>query len=107
VLPAAPDAPGTQAAKPAATTKDSVDVKALSEDISMSESVDAGRQETAATEPSPEELLANHPPMDRAATSRLSPQETDDLERKLRLESENTASVPIEGNEGLLGHERL
>jgi hypothetical protein len=103
VLSAAPNAPIKLAANLGPLTKDSAGINALSEDISLSETVDAGRQETAATEPSPE-ALARNPPIDRAAAPQLSSQEIDNLENKLR-ESENTAPIP--GNEGLLGHERL
>jgi hypothetical protein len=103
VLSAALNAPRKLAANLGSTTKDSAGINALSEDISLSETVDAGRQETAATEPSPEELAKN-PLIERAAAPHLSSQEIDNLESKLR-ESENTAPIP--GNEGLLGHERL
>ena len=100
VLSAAPNAPIKLAANLGPPTKDGAAVNTLSEDISLSETVDANRQETAATEPSPEELAKNQP-MDRAVTPRLSPQETDEQENKLRLE-QNTAPLPLEGNEGLL-----
>lgn len=105
-LSAAPNAPIKLAANLGPPTKDSAGINTLSEDISLSETVDASSQEAAATEPSPEALAKNQP-LDRAATPHLSPQETDALESKLRLESENTAPIPSEGNEGLLGHERL
>ena len=106
VLSAAPNAPIKLAANLGPPTKDSVGIDTLSEDISLSQTVDASRKESATTEPSPEELAKNQP-IERATTPRLSLQETDILESKLRLESENTAPIPLEGNEGLLEHERL
>ena len=87
-------------------TRDGAGINTPSEDISLSETADASRKELATTEPSPEELAKNQP-IDLAATPRLSLQETDNLENKLRLESENTARIPLERNEGLLEHERL
>ena len=105
VLSTAPNAPIKLAAKLGPPTKDSVGINMLSEDISLSQTIDASREESVATEPSPEELAKNQP-IDRAATLHLSFQETADLESKLRLNSENTAPIPLEGNEGLLEHER-
>lgn len=105
-LSATPNAPIKLAANFRPPSKDSVGINMLSEDISLSETIDASRKESATTEPSPEELAENQP-MDRVATPRLSPQEIDDLESKLRLGSENTAPIPSVGNEGLLEHERL
>jgi len=105
VLSATLNAPIKLAANLGPPTKDSVGINTLSEDISLSETVDTSRQESATTELSPDELAKNQP-IDRADTPRLSPQETDRLESKLRLESENIAPIPLEGNEGLLGHER-
>lgn len=87
-------------------TKDSTAINTLSEDISLSETADASSKESTTTEPSPEEL-AKLQPIDLAATPHLSPQEADDLESKLRVESENTAPIPLENNEGLLEHEKL
>jgi hypothetical protein len=73
-------------------------------DISLSETVDASRDEAAAMEPSPEELAENRP-ADRPAAPRLSPQEAEELESKLRLETENAVPITAEGNETLLEHE--
>ena len=87
-------------------TKDSTAINSLNEDITLLETVDANTKELATTEPSPEELAKNQP-IDIAATPRLSPQEADSLESKLRLESENSASIPLENNEELLEHEKL
>ena len=90
---------------PGLSTQESVVNKTLSEDISLSEIVDTSRQETGTTELSPEEL--KNRPIERGVMTPLSRQETEELESKLRLESENTASISLEGNETLLQHERL
>ena len=75
------------------------------EDVSLSETVDANREETAATEPSPEERVRNQP-AEHPATQRLSLKGTDELESKLRFESENAAPKQTGGNEALPEHER-
>ena len=89
---------------PGLATQGSVASKKLSGDITLSEMVDTNRQETGTTELSPEEF--KNRPIERVRPP-LSHQETDELESKLRLESENTASISLEGNETLLQHERL
>lgn len=106
MLPATLNAPIRLAAGLGPHKKDGMDINTLSADISLPETVDINREQSATTEPSPEEL-AKSQPMDRAATPRFSPQETDGLESKLRLESENAASIPLETTEGLLEHEKL
>ena len=95
----------TKQVSPGLATQESVASKTLSGDISLSEMVDISRQETATTELSPEEL--KNQPIERVVRSPLSHQETEELESKLRLESENTASISLEDNETLLPHERL
>ena len=77
----------------------------LSGNITLSEMVDTSGQETGTTELSPEEL--KNQPIERVVRSPLSPQATEELESKLRLEFENTASISLEDNETLLQHERL
>jgi len=95
----------TKQGSPELATQESVVSNTLSGDISLSEKVDTSRQETATTELTPEEL--KNRPIERGVMPPLSPQETDELESKLRLESENTASISLEDNETLLQHERL
>jgi hypothetical protein len=106
VLSIATNVPIKPVANIAPQTQDSAANNTISEDVSLSETVDASRQETAITEPSPEELAYNHP-LDYVATPALGLQETDQLENKLRLESANTAPIPLDGNGGLPGHEML
>lgn len=90
---------------PGLATQESVASNTLSRDIGLSEIVNASRQETGTTELSPEEL--KNQSIERVVMSRLSLQETDEMESKLRLESENSASISLEGIETLLEHERL
>lgn len=105
-LPTVLNAPIKSATNLEPLPKDSVGINnTLTEDISLLETVDANRQEWATTEPSPEELAKNQP-MDLVATPPLSREEADDLD-KLRLESEGAAPIPLEGNDGLLEHEKL
>jgi len=75
---------------------------ALLEDISLLETASADLAETATTEPTPAELVKTQ----RQPTQRVSQKEADELEGKLRQESETAQPVPAQGNEGLLGHEQ-
>lgn len=77
----------------------------LTEDISLLETADANREETPTPEPSPAELAKALPAPSNPA-QRISQQETDALESKLRQASENAPPVQAEGKEGLLEHER-
>ncbi|MFZ4699418.1 MAG: hypothetical protein ACOYMG_05165 [Candidatus Methylumidiphilus sp.] len=78
---------------------------ALLEDISLLETASTDLEETAATEPTPAEIVKALPAQ-RPPTQRVSQKEADELEGKLRQESETASPVPTQGSEGLLGHER-
>lgn len=84
--------------------KDNVGINnTLTEDISLSETVDSNRQEAATTEPSSEELVKAQPI--GLVTTPLSYEETDHLENKLRLKSEDGMPIPLGSNNRLLEHE--
>ncbi len=88
-----------------ALTGESVIQPTLTEDISLLETADANREETPTPEPSPAELAKALPAHSNPA-QRISQQETDALESKLREAYENPRPVQTEGNDGLLEHER-
>jgi len=88
-----------------ALTGEGVGPPALTEDISLLETTDASREETPAPEPSPAELAKASPTLSKPA-QRISQQETEALESKLRQASENAQPIQTEGNEGLPDRER-
>jgi hypothetical protein len=91
---------------PASTLADeTIAANAFREDISLSETVTANEDDVDVTEPSPEELAKNQPTSHTAMPS-LGPQETDELESRLREESENAAPETAVDDEGLLKHEK-
>lgn len=112
-LPAASNEPIKPVSNIRPQMKDNVSINLPSEHISLLKTVDVSRQETLTTEPSAEELARN-PPAVRTDLP-LSHQEVQNLERKLRLESENTVQIQRQlpphiqqdGNAGLAGHEVL
>ena len=112
-LPAASNEPIKPVSNIRPQMKDNVSINLPNEHISLLKTVDASRQETPTTEPSAEELARN-PPAARTDFP-LSHQETESLERKLRLESENTVQIQRQlpphiqqdGNAGLPVHEML
>ena len=57
------------------------------------------------TEPSPEELAKNQP-TSHTAKPLLGPRETEELESRLREESENAVPETTDDEEGLLKHEK-
>ena len=92
--------------EPTSTLADkTIAANAFREDISLTETVNTNEDDADVTEPSPEELAKNQP-ADHAAMPRLGPQETDELESRLREESENAVPEMTDDDEGLLKHEK-